>query len=328
MTVETIIGRKKTLRTEGLAKQAYGRRSNVRRGPVSVKTQKGSRGRLLVELRTVRDRARGGWRHLPAILIAAGFLLPLVYMVTGSLRKPGLPPPRTPEFLPWPPSGRSYERAFELVDLGRYLANSILVAGITVPLTLLVASWAGFAMARLPARVSRVLIGASLVALMVPLTALLVPRFVIFKTLGLTDTYVPLIASALLGTSPFYVLLYYWSFRRLPRDLFDAARVEGLRPTAVWWRVGMPLVKPVTVAVGVLAFAFSWSNFLDPLVYLSDADKFTLPLGLRSLAQLGQQDYPVLLAGAVTATLPVIGAFLYVQQFFLGRTRNLGMLEE
>jgi multiple sugar transport system permease protein len=275
----------------------------------------------------VTNRTRGRWRHLPALLITAGLLLPLVYMITGSLRKPGLPPPRTPEFLPWPPSGRSYERAFELVDLGRYLANSILVAGITVPLTLLVASWAGFAIARLPARPARVLVGTSLVALMVPLTALLVPRFVIFKTLGLTNSYVPLIAVALLGTSPFYVLLYYWSFRRLPGDLIDAARLEGLGPLAVWWRVAMPLVTPVTVAVGVLAFVFSWSNFLDPLVYLFDADKFTLPLGLRSLATLGRQDYPVLLAGAVTATLPVIGAFLYVQRFFLGERKNLGLLE-
>jgi multiple sugar transport system permease protein len=163
---------------------------------------------------------------------------------------------------------------------------------------------------------------------MVPLTALLVPRFVIFKTLGLTDSYVPLIASSvLLGTSPFYVLLYYWSFRRLPRELIDAARLEGLGPIAIWRRVAMPLVKPVTVAVGVLAFVFSWSNFLDPLIYLFDSDKFTLPLGLRSLATLGQQDYPILLAGAVTATLPVIGAFLYVQRFFLGGHRNLGLLE-
>lgn len=295
--------------------------------PSGVKTRRGELGDGFHRVPGVRNRARGGWRHLPAILIAAGLLLPLVYMITGSFRKPGLPPPRTPEFLPWPPSGRSYERAFELVDLGRYLANSILVAGITVPLTLLVASWAGFAIARLPARAARVLVGASLVALMVPLTALLVPRFVIFKHLGLTNSYVPLIAVALLGTSPFYVLLYYWSFRRLPRDLIDAARLEGLGPLAVWWRVALPLVKPVTVAVGVLAFVFSWSNFLDPLIYLFDADKFTLPLGLRSLATLGGQDYPVLLAGAVTATLPVIGAFLYVQRFFLGERRNLGLLE-
>jgi multiple sugar transport system permease protein len=265
-----------------------------------------------------RALARGGWRHLPAALIAVGFLLPLVYMVTGSLREPGRAPPRSAELVPWPPSVRSYERAFELVDLGRYLLNSLLVAGLTVPLTLLVASWAGFAMTRLSARGVRVLVGASLVGLMVPLTALLVPRFVVFEKLGLIDTYVPLVAPALIGTSPFYVRIYCWSFRRLSADVLDAARLEGLGPLALWWRVGLPLVRPVTVAVGVLAFAFSWSNFLDPLIYLVDPGKFTLPLGLRSLSTLGRHDYPVFLAGAVAATLPVVGAFLYVQRFFLG----------
>ena len=134
--------------------------------------------------------------------------------------------------MPWPPTTAAYERAFELVDLGRYSLNSIVVAAVTVPLTLLVASWAGFAMTRLAARTARALIAVSLVALMVPLTALLVPRFILFRELGLIDTYAPLVASSLVATSPFYVLLYYWGFRRLPADVVDAARLEGLGPLA------------------------------------------------------------------------------------------------
>ncbi len=124
-------------------------------------------------------------------------------MLAGSLRRPGLPPPRSPELLPRDPSLESYDRAFELVALGRYTLNSILVAALVVPLSVLVASWAGFAMTRLSDRQARALVGASLVALMVPLTALLVPRFTIFRLLGLTDSYWPLVAPALLGFSPF-----------------------------------------------------------------------------------------------------------------------------
>jgi multiple sugar transport system permease protein len=269
---------------------------------------------------------RGGWRHVPAALVAAAFLLPLVYMLTGSLRRAGLPPPRTPELVPDDPTLANYDRAFELVDLGRYTLNSALVVAIAVPLTLVVASWAGFAMARLPRRAAGWLVAISLVALMVPVTALLVPRFAIFSWLGLTNTYVPLVAPALIGTTPFYVLLFYWAFRRLPAELFEACRLEGLSPLAVWWRIAMPLVKPVTVAVGVLAAVFTWSNFLDPLIYLFDEDLFTLPLGLKSLAQLDRQDFPLLLAGAVAATLPVIAAFLYVQRFFLQEQGARGWL--
>jgi multiple sugar transport system permease protein len=273
--------------------------------------------------RGTRDE-RGGWRHLVAAGVAIVFLLPLAFMISGSLRKAGLPPPRTPELVPSVLALDNYSRAFELVDLARYTLNSALVVALAVPLTIVFASWAGFAMARLPRRGAGTLVAISLVSLMVPLTALLVPRFALFRSLGLTDTYVPLVAPALIGTSPFYVLLFYWSFRRIPQELYEASRLEGLSPFAVWWRVAMPLARPVTVAVGVLAAVFTWSNFLDPLIYLFDEDKFTLPLGLRALAQLDRQDFPLFLAGAVTATAPVVIAFLYVQRFFLRGERARG----
>jgi multiple sugar transport system permease protein len=242
-------------------------------------------------------------------------------MVTGSLRKAGLPPPRSPELVPSPLAWENYDRAFELVDIPRYTLNSLIVAAFAVPLSVLFASWAGFAIARLPARQRTTLIAVSLLALMVPVTALLVPRFVIFKNLGLIDTYVPLIAPALIGMSPFYVLIFYWAFTRIPEELFEAARLEGLTPLQTWRRVAMPLVRPVTLAVALLAFVFTWSNFLDPLIYLFEQDRFTLPLGLKLLAQVDPQNFPLLLAGAVAATAPVIVAFLIAQRFFLAGYR-------
>jgi len=267
----------------------------------------------------VREPSRDwAWRRqVAAAVVSLAFLLPLAFMVAGSLRRPGLPPQRSPELVPRDPSPEAYRQAFDLVDLARYTLNSLLVAALVVPLSVLVASWAGFAMSRLPERHARALLAGSLAALMVPLTALLVPRFTIFRALGLTDSYWPLVASALVGFSPFYVLLFYWSFRRLPRELVDAARLEGLSPFRVWRRVAMPLVRPVTTAVALLAFVFSWGNFLEPLVYVFDERLFTLPLGLRSLAQLDRTNFPLLLAGSVVATLPVLVAFLYLQRFFL-----------
>jgi multiple sugar transport system permease protein len=275
----------------------------------------------LLEVSSVSNR--NALRIVLALLVSALFLLPLAFMVSGSLRNPDLPPPRTPELLPQEPTLENYERAFELVDLARYTLNSVIVVALAVPLTLLVASWAGFAMARLPARARAWLVAISLVSLMVPITALLVPRFALFSWFGLTNTYVPLVAPALIGTSPFYVLLFYWAFRRIPAELYEACRLEGLSPFTVWWRVALPLVRPVTVAVAVLAAVFTWSNFLDPLIYLFDESLFTLPLGLKALAQLDRQDFPVLLAASVIATAPVVLGFLCVQRFFL-RTPGTG----
>lgn len=272
------------------------------------------------------ERRWGGWRQPVAVAVALAFLVPLWFMLSGSLREPGQAPPRSPELLPRPLSTTSYDRAFELVDLGRHALNSLIVAALTVPLAVLVASWAGFALLLLAERTRSMLIGLSFAALMVPLTALLVPRFAMFRWLGLTDTWVPLVAPALIGLSPFYVLLFYWSFRRLPPELFEAARLEGMTPFATWRRLAMPLVRPVTVAVGLLAFIATWGNFLDPLIYLFDPDLYTLPLGLRSLETLDRTNYPMLLAGAVVATAPVVLAFLVAQRYFLHEERGAGWL--
>ncbi|HEU4942839.1 MAG TPA: carbohydrate ABC transporter permease [Gaiellaceae bacterium] len=272
------------------------------------------------------DRRWGGWRLPAAIALAVAFLLPLWFMVSGSLREPGTPPPRAPELVPRPISTTSYDQAFDLVDLARHTLNSLLVAALTVPLAVLVASLAGFAFLLVGGRARALLVGLSFAALMVPVTALLVPRFTLYRWLGLIDTWVPLVAPALLGLSPFYVLLFYWSFRRLPPELLEAARLEGMTPLSMWRRLAMPLVRPVTIAVALLAFIASWGNFLEPLVYLFDPDLYTLPLGLRSLEALDRTNYPVLLAGAVVATAPVVLAFVIAQRYFLHEDRGAGWL--
>jgi multiple sugar transport system permease protein len=162
---------------------------------------------------------------------------------------------------------------------------------------------------------------------MIPATALIVPRFALFRALGVTDTYVPLVAPALIASSPLYVLVFAWAFRRLPAELYDACRLANLSPLETWWRMAMPLVRPITVGVGVLAFVVSWGNFLDPLVYLYDPDLYTLPLGLRALAELDRTDYPVLLAGAFVATAPVVAVFLVAQRWFLTEYRGTQWLQ-
>jgi multiple sugar transport system permease protein len=252
-------------------------------------------------------------------VVTAVFAAPVLLLVSGSLRPPGLPPQPRPELLPGTASLDSYRRAVELGDLTRATANSALVAVLATAGSVLVASLAGFVLARLPPRKARPLLAASVVALMVPPVVLLVPRFAIFRTLGLTDTLVPLVAPALLATSPLYVLVYYVAFRRVSPDLYDACRLADLSPWATWWRIGMPLVRPFTVAVAALCFITSWTNLFDPLVYTYRRDLYTVPLALRSLATLDPVDYPVFLAGAVLVTIPVAAAFFVVQPVLVGR---------
>ena len=150
----------------------------------------------------------------------------------------------------------------------------------------------------------------------------MVPRFAVFLQLGLTDTLAPLIAPALLANSPLYVLVYQVAFRRISPDLYDACRVVDLSSLRTWWRIGMPLVRPFTVAVAALCFITSWTNLFDPLVYIYRRDLYTAPLALRSLATLAPVNYPVFLAGAVLVTIPVVAAFFVVQPMLVGRRAN------
>lgn len=270
------------------------------------------------------SRARRISWTVTAFVVSAAFCVPLLTMLTGSLRAPGTPPPRSFELVPSPVSLDAYRDAFGLAPLARALVNSLGVAAVFVPLAVLTASLAGFAVAR-SARRGR-LTGLVLLLLMVPVTTLWIARFAIFSWLGLDGTYVPLLAPALLGGTPFAVLLYVIAFRRIPADVLDAARLDGAPPLTVWRSIAMPMVRGTTVAVTMLAFVQTWSNIIDPLLYLRDEQRYTAPLALTYLEQLGRTNFPVLLAGSVIVTLPVVIAFAIAQRRFLGDERGLGWL--
>lgn len=254
--------------------------------------------------------------HTVALAVALAFALPGVWVVAASLRRPGTPPPRTIEWLPDPVAWSNYARIFELVPLGRFLANSLLIAAVAVPLTVLVASWAAFAMAQLPAPVRYGLLAMAVALRMVPITALWLTRFLVLSELRLIDTFAALLAPAWMGSSPFFVLIYYWSFRRMPPALIEAARLDGLGPLGVWRRVAMPLARPATVAVSVLTFVQYWSDFISPLLYLKSEARYTLAVGLRVLQQLDSTNWPLLMAGVVIMALPVVLLFALVQRAF------------
>ena len=256
-------------------------------------------------------------RHVPALLAAAVFLLPLWFMISGSLRPVGLAPPAGFELLPPSPTLESYQRLPRLIPLGVYFRNSVLVAAIAVPLTVLIASWAGFGIRLLRRRGQRLAIAASLIVLMVPVTAVWATRFEVFRLVGVIDTYLPLIAPALAATTPFYVLIYAWTFGGVSDSQLEAARLEGASAWRMWRSLALPQAKTATLAVAVLAFAFHWANFIDALLYLSSQQRFTLPLGVRFLQLLNPTDWPLLMAGCVVMTLPAVGVFLFAQRLFL-----------
>lgn len=260
------------------------------------------------------------WRYARlgvALGLAALFLLPVYWAFVGSLRPIGLPPSSSIQWWPVGASWHNYGEIFEIVPFARYFVNSLRVVIVAVPLTWLFASLAGFGLARMSFRLRRVLIPLTAALLIIPSVAVWIIRFQIFQTIGILDTLWALIAPAFMGGSPLFVLLFYWTFRRIPDDYFEAAWIDG----ASWWQnwvyVARPLARPTSAAVVVLAFVKFWSDFTDPILYIFDTDLYTLPVGLQLIKQLDQTNVPLLMVAAIYMILPILVVFIAMQRAFL-----------
>jgi len=258
------------------------------------------------------------------LVVSIVFLTPLVAMLLGSFRIPVLAGTPGSGWLDGANIWFNYRGAIDTVPLVTQLRNSLLVVAVAVPLTVVTASWAGFAIVRAGARRRRALIVVSFVALMIPASALWVPRFVLYDWAHVNGSLLPLILPGLMATTPFYVLVFALAYARIPNTLFEAASVDGLSPLQTWARVAFPLAKPAVFAVAVLAFVWHWSNFVDPLIYVSGTEHFTIPIGLRALQVAEPSRFPYLLAGSVIGTAPCVIAFFAGQRAFYKRTLGVG----
>lgn len=258
---------------------------------------------------------RLSWRLVTRLLVTAVFLLPLIWMLTAALHPVGRPLPQTISFS-LDLTLDNFSRVWNLVPLGRFTLNSLLVVALAVPLTLLTSSWAGFSMAQLPKASQRRWIVLSLAVLMVPGVALWSTRFLIYRELGWLNTIWALIAPAFMGSSPFFVLMFYRAFRRIPVAIYEAARLEGAGVLDSWRQIGLPLARPTAIGVALLSFILYWGDFITPLLYLRSESRYTLPVALQLLHQLTPSDWPLLMAGAVLATVIPVTLFLLLQPYF------------
>lgn len=270
-------------------------------------------------------RARGAavLLQVARLGIALLFLLPLYWAVVVSLRPTGQPPSAALEW--WPRSFHwdTYVEVFRTVPMGRYALNSLFVVSLAVPLTLLTASLAGFALTQLPDVWRRRLVMVSVALLLVPGMAVWTFRFHVLHLLGLVDTLWALIVPALAGGSPLFVLLFYWAYWRIPHELYESGRLDGASAWTVWRRVAWPLARPTAAAAGLLAFVFFWGDFSTSVLYIYNTRLYTLPIGLQLLRQMDETNLPLLMAGSVLMAAPVVVLVVLVQVLFL-RGRALG----
>jgi multiple sugar transport system permease protein len=264
-----------------------------------------------------RDRLRAVLFHLAGVLVTVACLLPLFWVVVASLRDPSLPPASAIEWWPSAAHWDNYVQLFRIVPMGRYVLNSLIVVIVAVPLTILVAALAGFAISQLATAWRRRLVFTSVALLLIPGMAIWTLRFYVLNGLGLIDSLAALVVPAVAGGNPLFILLFYWACWRIPPDLYESARLEGAGAWTVWFYVARPLIWPTTAAVAVLAFALYWSDFSTPVLYIFRPDLYTLPVGLQLVRQMDATNLPLLMAGSVLMIAPVVVLFLSLQHRFL-----------
>ncbi|MEU4366119.1 carbohydrate ABC transporter permease [Micromonospora chersina] len=268
------------------------------------------------------DGRRPRWQRILFVVALVGaaviFMVPFVWLVSASLR------PReyvfAPGLLPTPFAPDNYAEAWQAMPLLTWLFNSVVVGVAAAAAATLSSAWVafGFAYFRFPGR--NLLFGLVLATMMLPFAVTMIPTYLIWNRLGLIDTQVPLWAGNLFG-SAFYIFLLRQFFLSLPREYFEAARVDGASYPQLFWKLAFPLVRPALLVAFVFEFKASWTDLIKPLIYLRNEQLYTLPRGLKVILDRfgygGEQQWEIVLAGSVIATVPMIILFFLAQRHFV-----------
>jgi multiple sugar transport system permease protein len=254
-------------------------------------------------------------------------LLPTSWMLTAAL-KPDLEPVYTvtPQFFPtkffhWENFHRALVGSLPFL---RYTLNTTLIVVANVLGVLISCSLVAFAFARLRFRGSKVLFYILIVTMLIPWQALMVPQFLMFFKVGWYGTYLPLIVPSF-GGSAFFVFLIRQYMRTIPRDLDDAARVDGLNTWQIFWRIVLPLTTPVLTVCAVFTFLWNWNDLLGPLIYLDDERKFTVAIGLANLVTSSGTPWNLTMAANLLSMIPPIIVFFFVQKKLIGGIASVGL---
>jgi multiple sugar transport system permease protein len=266
-------------------------------------------------------------KHLLLLGIGILMMYPLLWMVSSSL-KPSLDVfkylglwPRT-----WDLTNYSHGWSALEYPFGVYLANSIVIVVIAILGNLFSCSLAAYGFARLNFTGRKLFFALMLGTMMLPGHVLLVPQYIMFAKLGWLNTYYPLLVPHFLATNAFYIFLMVQFMRSLPTELDDAARIDGCGPFRTFWKIIMPLCLPAFATTAIFTFISVWNEFFGPLLYLTDADLYTVPQALRQFQDSeGQAQWGPMFAMSFVSLAPVIGFFIAGQKYLVKGIATTGL---
>jgi multiple sugar transport system permease protein len=271
-------------------------------------------------------RVRGIAWYTMLIGLSLVFIAPLLWMLITSFKTAGEATQVPPTILPEEPTLRAYDTLFtgnSQTPVLRWFANSMLAAAGHAALVLVVASMAAYPLARMTFKGRNLIFGMVIATLFVPIFTLLIPNFLIVDRLGWLDTLWALIVPG--AASAFGVFFLRQFFSSLPRELEEAALIEGANAWQIFTRVILPLSKPGLATLALISFLTNWNDFIWPIYVLFSPDSFTLPPGLTVLQGAYTIDYPVIMAGAALASIPVLILFVISQRYIIEGVSRSGL---
>lgn len=248
--------------------------------------------------------------------IALAMLFPLLWLVSTSFKSAEeqifqFPPRFIPEF----PTFENYIQVWQTNPFGQYLFNSCIVAVLSVVLNLLFCSLAAYPLARLEFKGKNVIFALIVSTLMIPFQIVMIPLYILTVQLGLRNSYFGVILPSL--ASAFGIFLLRQAFQGVPKELEEAARMDGCSELGLWWSVMLPAIRPALSTLAIFVFIGSWSDFLWPLIVLDRPELYTLPLGVANLAGTFSLDWRLIAAGSIISIAPVILFFAFVQRYIV-----------
>lgn len=260
--------------------------------------------------------------HAIVVLGAAVMFFPFLWTVITSLN-PGAGLSVMPSLIPDDPSLEAYRRLFEERPFGRVILNSLGLAIATTVAQLVTSSTAAYAFSRLPFRGRGFVFAIYLATMMVPLQVLIVPLFVELRAFGLLNTYL----GALLPTfaSAFGIFLLRQAINQVPRELDEAATIDGAGHFRIFWTIVLPNIRPALATLTVFAFMGSWNSFLWPLIVLRKPELQTLPIALAGLQGQYTTQWDVIMAGSVVSILPMLALYIFAQKYIIQGVASSGI---
>ncbi len=254
--------------------------------------------------------------HAVLIVLSIVFIVPFFWMVTGSLKNADELNSFPAVWFPHDLTFENYIYGLRVFPFARYFGNTLLICVLSMLGAALSSSFIAYGLARIDWPFRKPLFVLILSTTMVPFYVTMVPLFQLFRAMGWTNTYAPLIVPTFFGV-PLYVFLLRQFFMSIPRDLSDAARIDGANELVIYARIILPLAKPALAAVALFQFLTSWSDLLGPLIYLSNSDDYTLSLGLTFYRSQYATQFGPLMAASTVIVIPVIIVFFFAQRTFI-----------